>query len=104
MRRARDEVLGDNLFSDPAWDILLELYAAKLGGRSMSAPELASATQTPFSTTARWIAALKDRGLVESIVDPVDAARLCVSLSAEGSSQMEHITNHWASAFVSIQG
>ena len=102
LRRARDAVLGQDLFSDPAWDVLLELYAAKLGGRSMSVADLAQAVATPRSTTARWIAALEERGLITSAIDPSEPDRLQVELTAEGASKMEHLGNHWGSAFVSI--
>jgi DNA-binding MarR family transcriptional regulator len=101
-RRARSPVLGEHLFSDPAWDILLELYAAKLGGRRMSLLELTGALDVPPSTAARWIATLKDRGLIESTADPADATRLAVSLTDEGLSRMDHLATQWASAFVSI--
>ena len=102
VRRARGGVLGEDLFSEPAWDILLELYAAKLGGRNMTLSDLARATDTPASVAARWQSALEDHGLTRSTVDPADPARVCISLTAEGSSKMEHLANHWGSAFVSI--
>ena len=102
VRRARGNVLGENLFSEPAWDILLELYAAKLGGRSMTLSELARAIDTPASVAARWQAALEDHGLTRSIVELADPCCIHISLTAEGSSKMEHLADHWGSAFVSI--
>lgn len=102
VRRARGAVLGKSLFSEPAWDILLELYAAKLGGRSMTLSDLARAIDTPESVAARWQAALEDHGLTRSTVDPANPCRIHISLTAEGSSKMEHLANHWGSAFVSI--
>lgn len=102
MRRARGSVLGENLFSEPAWDVLLELYAAELGGRSMTLSDLALATDTPVSVITRWQAALHDRRLTRSTVSQEDPTRVTISLTAEGSSKMEHLANHWGSAFVSI--
>lgn len=102
VRRARGAVLGENLFSEPAWDVLLELYAAELGGRSMTLPDLARATDTPVSVIARWQAALEDHRLTRLTVSPEDPSRVTISLTAEGSSKMEHLANHWGSAFVSI--
>jgi DNA-binding MarR family transcriptional regulator len=102
VRRAWADILGENLFSDPAWDILLELYAASVGGRSMSVAELVAATETPPSTTVRWIGVLKSRGLVHSTTDPAEPGRLFVSISREGLSRMEHLASHGASAFMSI--
>jgi DNA-binding MarR family transcriptional regulator len=102
VRRARGDILGEGLFSDPAWDILLELYAASLGGRSMSVAELVAATETPPSTTVRWIGVLKARGLVHSVIDPAEPGRLFVSINGEGLLRMKHLANHAASALMSI--
>lgn len=63
VRRARRKLLGEDLFSDPAWDILLELFAAHLGGRSMSVSDLARAVEAPLSTTNRWLSALSEKRL-----------------------------------------
>lgn len=46
-RRGREAAIGRELFSDPAWDILLELYAARLGQRRMFLRELARSIDTP---------------------------------------------------------
>lgn len=102
VRGARYTVLGERLFSDPAWDILLELYAAKLGQRSISLSDLSRATGTPPSTTVRWVAALEERGLVSSTIDPADPARVQLKLTTEGASKMQRLADHWGSAFVSI--
>ena len=102
VRRARGPVLGESLFSEPAWDILLELYAAELGGRSMTLSDLARAIDTPASVAARWQAALEDHGLTRSTVDAADPARIYISLTTTGSSKMQHLADHWGSAFVSI--
>ena len=62
MRRRRSAVFGEGLFSDPAWDILLELFAAELDGRRLGLSDLAHIA--PRSTLARWLTALEERGLV----------------------------------------
>lgn len=100
VRRARDDVFGENLFSDPAWDILLELFGAKLAGRRVTTSELAQAIEVPLSTTLRWIAALHERGLIES--DAVANVTSAVALSGGAASRMEHLASRWASAFSAI--
>ena len=102
MRRARRAVLGENLFSDPAWDILLELYAAHLGGRGVLQSEFAQRIQIPGSTTARWVAALKERGLVQSETDATDVDQATLYLTNEGAARMEKLAGQWASVFISI--
>ncbi|HET6536469.1 MAG TPA: hypothetical protein VFG41_09835 [Sphingomicrobium sp.] len=56
-RRARRAVFGADLFSDPAWDILLELYAAQLEGRSILLADLAIAIDIPPCLTDHWSSA-----------------------------------------------
>lgn len=100
-RRGREAVLGSYLFSEPAWDILLELYAAELGARSMSVSDLARAIDTPESTTARWIDELEGRGLVE-YGKAEESARPPVFLSDHGAANMKSLIGHWGAAFLSI--
>lgn len=99
-RRARDELLGEDLFSDPAWDLLLELYVAKLGRRAMTMQDLAIAIGIPPSTAARWLSALDERGLIMSSGGALGQAR--IELSAEGRSKLERLARRWGAAFVSI--
>jgi len=101
-RRARNSILGEGLFSDPAWDILLELYAAKLGHRRTSTEELARASGTPLSTTNRWITALERHGLARYERDQREGACVRISLTPEGASRMERLANQWGSASVSV--
>lgn len=102
VRRARSAVFGTGLFSDPAWDILLELYAARLGKRTMLLPELARATETPVSTTRRWVAALNERDLVNVSTNLMEPDWIRVELTDAAATKLEHLGDHWGSAFVSI--
>lgn len=102
VRRARSAILGENLFSDPAWDILLELYAAKLGERRTSLADLARAIEAPESTTKRWVAALEERGLVQSKIALTNSNVSWIDLSEEGADRLGDLADHWGSAFVSI--
>lgn len=102
VRRAAIESAGPNLFSDPAWYMWLELYAAHLGGRTMSLSELARATDTSESVAKRWLAELARRELITIADGTTDPAHLRVKLSSECVSKTEHLVAHWASAFVSI--
>lgn len=101
-RRARADIFGADIFSDPAWDILLELYAAKLGARTMTAVELARAIRTPTSTTIRWIGSLQQRGLIAPVLKGSDDEHFSILLTETASLQMERLAQNWATAFVSI--
>lgn len=80
-RRRRDQFFEGELFADPAWDILLELYAAALGQLRKSTGSVCMGAAVPATTALRWIKMLEDRNLVERTGDPLDGRRNYLSLS-----------------------
>ena len=46
-RRNRDRFFEAELFADPAWDILLELYAAELGQQRMTVSSVCAGASVP---------------------------------------------------------
>ena len=72
MRRLREEVIGQNLFADPGWDILLDLTLARLEGRQTSVSSLCIAASVPTSTALRWIRSLQKAGIIARNADPGD--------------------------------
>ena len=83
-RRARDRHFDRHLFSDPAWDILLELYASELAQQRMTISRLCVAAAVPSSTALRWVGTLEKNGLIERRDDPLDGRRVFVSLTGKG--------------------
>lgn len=88
-RRLRDELFEAELFADPAWDMLLDLYAAKLDRSRVSVSSLCIAAAVPATTALRWIKTLTESGLFERHADIHDARRIFVQLS-EGATQAMH--------------
>lgn len=86
--RRRRHVLGEDLFSDPAWDILLELYASELEHQRHSIGSLTASVPVPATTVLRWIAELERLHLVSRSDDPRDQRRIFIGLSSEGSKRM----------------
>lgn len=87
-RAARSRFFKASLFSDPAWDILLELFAAEQEGRRVSISAAGLTAEIPLTTALRWIAALEREDLVERAGDPTDARRSFLKLSDEGLRAM----------------
>jgi len=87
-RRLRDEVFGKGLFADPAWDMLLDLIAARLERTQVSVSSLCIAACVPPTTALRWIRHLAERGLVQREADPEDGRRIFVALSNQGTAAM----------------
>src|SRR5688572_10636328 len=80
-RRSRDRHFDRHLFSDPAWDILLELYAAEFAQQRVTISKLCVAAAVPGSTALRWIGTLEKAGLIARDDDPLDGRRVFVSLT-----------------------
>jgi DNA-binding MarR family transcriptional regulator len=87
-RRRRAQHFSQRLFGEPAWDILLDLYAAAVRGETVSVSNACRASDAPSSTALRWLQHLEDDRLVERIADPTDARRHFVRLSKRGVERM----------------
>jgi len=80
-RRLRDQYFRGDLFADPAWDMLLDLMAARLEKKRVAVSSLCIAAAVPATTALRWIKALTDRGLFVRAADPQDGRRVYIELS-----------------------
>jgi DNA-binding MarR family transcriptional regulator len=83
LRLKRNEVIGAQLFRDPAWDILLDLFASHERGERVSVIALALASGVPQSTALRTIQRLEEKGLIVREGDPDDLRRSWVRASPE---------------------
>jgi DNA-binding transcriptional ArsR family regulator len=88
-RRMRDAFLGEGLFEDPAWDMLLDLFAAHLESRRVSVSSLCIASAVAPTTALRWIGRLTEAGLLERRPDPDDRRRAFMVLSLHALAGME---------------
>lgn len=87
-RRMRASFFTGELFADPAWDMLLDLFAAELEGARVSVSSLCIAAAVPGTTALRWIGTMIDAGLFERRADPFDRRRAYVSLSDAAGDKM----------------
>lgn len=88
-RRARAQFFPGDLFADPAWDILLDLTAARIEGKPVSVSSLCIAAAVPPTTALRWIRTLTDAGLLVREPDPHDGRRVYVALSDGAAEAMQ---------------
>lgn len=95
-RRLREEYFGPDIFADPAWDMMLDLYAARLERLRVSVSSLCIAAAVPATTALRWIKTLTDSGLFERREDPHDGRRIFVALSDEATHAMHRYFGHIA--------
>lgn len=78
LRMRRNELIGAPLFRDPAWDMLLELFAAHEGGRNVSVSSLCYASGVPPTTALRQIHRLEKHKLLVRKGDSQDNRRCYV--------------------------
>lgn len=88
-RACRDRAFGDDLFFDPAWSIMLELYVHYRQQTATSITSLCVAAKIPPSTGLRWVALLEKRGLVTREADPFDRRKSYARLTAEAIDRVE---------------
>ncbi len=89
IRRHREAVFNNSdIFTEPAWDMLLDLFSSHLQGRRLSVTDTCLAANVPTTTAWRWIAILENAGLVERAKDPTDARRSFVRLTADGIAKL----------------
>lgn len=101
-RRLRETCFGAEFFSDPAWDILLQLYAAKLGSRTISVSWLAGNAGVPWSTGMRSLNLLYRSGWIVRKQDRSDRRRVLVKLSDRGWSKMQRIFKAAGGAVIGV--
>jgi hypothetical protein len=83
----RDRYFG-RLFCDPAWNIMLELYQAKVEGTPVSIKRACIAAKVPATTALRRLTELEAAGMVEKKADGSDKRRLLVELTPSAYARM----------------
>ncbi|WCT73508.1 hypothetical protein PQ455_18170 [Sphingomonas naphthae] len=88
LRRRRERLFGAGLFSDPAWDILLDLLVAGAEQRAISVSSACLAGAGPATTGLRHLGMLERRGLVERVRAPGKSRRVHVRLTARAVAEL----------------
>lgn len=88
-RKIRDRVLGEDLFFDPAWSILLELYVYHRRDTAVALTTLCAGSGLPPSTGLRWVTLLERRGLVSREPDTFDRRKTYARLTELAVQQIE---------------
>lgn len=88
MREQRGQFLNPALFSDPMWDILLDLTSARLEQKTVPVSAVCQAAGVPMSTALRQIRSLVDMGLIRRWSDPLDRRRDLLAINDEAMAAM----------------
>nr|WP_294851694.1 hypothetical protein [uncultured Sphingomonas sp.] len=87
-RRLRARFFDADLFADPAWDMLLDLFQAEIAQHRVPVSSLCIAAAVPPTTALRWIKTMTDDGLFVRRADPHDRRRIFVELAPAASDAM----------------
>lgn len=87
-RQLRARFFDGDLFADPAWDMLLDLTAARAEHTRVSVTSLCIASGVPPTTALRWIGQMTESGLLQRVDDETDRRRAFITLSDQAAEGM----------------
>lgn len=87
-RRLRARYFSEQLFADPAWDMLLDLLQAEIAQLRVPVSSLCIAAAVPATTALRWLKSMVQEGLFIRRADPHDGRRVFVELAPETSQAL----------------
>ncbi len=99
LRRDRDRHFPGELFADPAWDMLLDLAAARMERTDVPVSSLCLAAAVPTTTALRWIRSLSEAGLLVRRTDAADARRAFIELSDQAFDGVAGWLRRFAAVF-----
>ncbi len=99
LRRDRERYFPAEIFADPAWDMLLDLTAARLEGKRVPVSSLCIAAAVPTTTALRWIRSLTEAGLLDRYTDPSDARRSHIEIAETAATAMLAYLRAFSAAF-----
>lgn len=101
-RQLRARFFDSDLFADPAWDMLLDLTAARGEQARVSVTSLCIAASVPPTTALRWIGQLTEAGLFVRVEDEADRRRAFIALSDKAADAMAHYFAELAGSRVAV--
>lgn len=84
-RRMRARYFDEDMFADPAWDMLLDLLQAELAQLRVPVSSLCIAAAVPATTALRWLKTMTQQGMFVRRADPNDGRRVFVELAPQAS-------------------
>jgi hypothetical protein len=87
-RRLRARYFREELFADPAWDMLLDLLQAEIAQLRVPVSSLCIAAAVPATTALRWLKTMVSQGIFLRRADPHDGRRVFVELAPESSQAL----------------
>jgi hypothetical protein len=90
-RERRINYFDEDLFGEPVWDMLLDLYIAYVAGQQVSITSACIASKVPATTALRWLDVMEDKKLIERTPDRLDKRRTWIGLTLETFVKMSDL-------------
>lgn len=88
-RRIRKSSLPQEMFGEPAWDMLLSLYVGSRSGARQTVSNLGLSSGSSPTTALRWIDYLESQSLVARRASPTDRRVTYIDLTDSGLAAVE---------------
>lgn len=97
IRKWRTRCFDSDIFSEPGWDILLDLYIHHVKGRKLKITGLSQGNDIPTSTALRWLQVLERKGLISREDSCSDSRITWIVITPGGVARMQHFLTHGGS-------
>ena len=84
LRGQRNTIFGEELFGEPAWDMLLDLFVMYADAKHVRVTSACIASRVPPTTALRWLGVLEAEGLIERAPSLQDSRVTYVQLTSIG--------------------
>lgn len=88
-RGIRPDTLAGDMFGEPAWDLLLDLYIRGKSGSRSSVTSACIGSRAPHTTALRHISTLCKAGWIMRIPDETDRRRFWLALTATAIRKLD---------------
>lgn len=88
LNRSRTAIVGAELFADPAWNIMLDLFVRGVDGETTTVSSACIGADVPSTTALRHLTVLLKHGLIERHACTRDQRVMYVQLTGEGHARM----------------
>lgn len=100
MRLRRQDFFSSDLFGEPGWDMLLALFNAEAGGHKLTVSSLCASSQSPSTTSLRWLDRLIQLDLVARTKSPLDGRVFFIVLRPSARTAISnYLREIWESLF-----
>jgi hypothetical protein len=97
-RRDRVKIFGADLFADPAYDILLDMFIVSERQQGATIGSVCQAAYVPKGTALRYIKVLMEKGYIDRVPHPHDKRSSILTLTPLATNLMNNWLTHFFTA------